>query len=71
MARYLLLTFTLLLAGVVAMAQTSLQGSVKDADSDEAILYGNVALYRGGVLITGTQTDFDGYYSITELDPGT
>lgn len=71
MVRYLLLTFTLLLAGVVAMAQTSLQGSVKDADSGEPILFGNVALYRGGVLITGTQTDFDGFYSITEIDPGT
>ncbi len=71
MVRYLLLTFTLLLAGVVSMAQTSLQGSVKDAETDEPILFGNVALYRAGVLITGTQTDFDGYYSITEIDPGT
>lgn len=53
------------------MAQTSLQGSVKDAETDEPILFGNVALYRAGVLITGTQTDFDGYYSITEIDPGT
>ncbi len=71
MVRYLLLTFTLFLAGVGAMAQTSLQGSVTDADSGEPILFGTVALYRGGVLITGTQTDFDGYYSVTELDPGT
>ncbi len=73
MARYLLLTFTFLLAGVVAFAQSStkLEGTVKDADSGEAIAIATVALYQNGVLVTGTETDFDGYYSITEIDPGT
>ncbi len=70
MARYLLLTIALLFAGFAAMAQTSLQGSVKDADSGEPIILGTVALYKNGVLVTGTETDFDGYYSITEIDPG-
>ncbi|MBI5913910.1 MAG: carboxypeptidase regulatory-like domain-containing protein [Bacteroidetes bacterium] len=71
MARYLLLTFAFLLAGVAAFAQTKLEGTVKDADSGEPIVFGTVALFRNGVLITGSETDFEGYYSITEIDPGT
>ncbi len=58
-------------AGAATYAQTSLQGAVTDADSGEPIIFGTVALYRSGVLLTGTETDFNGYYSITELDPGT
>ena len=71
MLRYLLLTIAFLTAGAAAYAQTSLQGSVKDADSGEPIIFGTVALYRSGVLITGTETDVDGFYSLTEIDPGT
>ncbi|MCC6726772.1 MAG: TonB-dependent receptor, partial [Saprospiraceae bacterium] len=71
MARYLLLTFAFLLAGVVAFAQTKLEGTVKDADSGEPIAIATVALFKNGVLVTGAETDFDGYYSITEVDPGT
>ncbi|MFQ5446941.1 MAG: carboxypeptidase regulatory-like domain-containing protein [Saprospiraceae bacterium] len=71
MARHLLLTILFLMAGLLLKAQTSLQGSVTDAESGQPILFGTVALYKNGVLITGTETDFDGYYSITEIDPGT
>ncbi len=71
MARYLLLTIAFLIAGAAAWSQTSLQGSVKDADTGEPIIFGTVALYRSNVLITGTETDFNGFYSVTELDPGT
>ncbi|RME08971.1 MAG: hypothetical protein D6816_04955, partial [Bacteroidetes bacterium] len=71
MARHLLLTLVFLLAGLVLHAQTSLKGQVTDADNGQPILFGTVALYKNGVLITGGETDFDGYYSITELDPGT
>lgn len=71
MARYLLLTFTFLLVGFAAMAQAKLEGTVKDADTGDPIAIGTVALYLNGVLVTGTETDFDGYYSITEIDPGT
>lgn len=66
---------TLLLAWLAIstglFSQTTLQGKVTDAESGEAILFGTVALYNNGVLITGTETDFDGFYSITEIDPGT
>ncbi len=51
--------------------QTRLEGTLKDAQTGEPIIFGTIALYRNGVLKTGTETDFDGYYSLTELDPGT
>ena len=71
MARYLLLTIAFLLAGLAASAQTSLQGTVTDAETGEPIIFGTVAIYKNDVLITGTETDFDGFFSLTELDAGT
>ena len=71
MARYLLLTFAFLLAGLAASAQTTLQGKVTDAETGEPIIFGTVALYKNDVLLTGTETDFDGFFSLTELDAGT
>lgn len=72
MARYLLLTFTFLLTGLMAFSQqTRLEGTVKDLETGEPVIFATVALYREGVLKTGTETDFDGYYSISSLDPGT
>ena len=52
------------------MSQTSLRGKVVD-DTGEPVILGNVALKKNGVLITGANTDFDGFYSITDIDPGT
>lgn len=34
------------------------------------ILFANVALYRGGQLVKGVQSDFDGKYIISEIDSG-
>jgi outer membrane receptor protein involved in Fe transport len=70
MVRYLLLFFALTVSGVVAYGQTSLQGKVKD-DTGEPVIFGSVALYKNEVLMTGTETDFDGNYAFNELDPGT
>jgi len=52
-------------------AQTSLEGKVKDGETGEPILYGTVALYKNDVLITGTDTDFDGNFIFGDIDPGT
>jgi len=52
-------------------AQTSLQGQIVDDVTNEAILFGTVALYKNEVLITGTETDFDGNYYFSNLEPGT
>ncbi|MDX1479537.1 MAG: carboxypeptidase regulatory-like domain-containing protein, partial [Saprospiraceae bacterium] len=63
---------TLMLLGVGFLsAQTSLEGKVVDAETNEPIIFGNVALYKNGVLITGTETDFDGNYAFSNIDPGT
>lgn len=64
----------LLLMGFVswsAMAQTSLEGKVIDRETGEPILFGSVALYKNDVLVTGTETDLDGNYSFSNIDPGT
>jgi outer membrane receptor protein involved in Fe transport len=71
MARFLLLIFFSLAIGITAVAQTSLFGKVTDEESSEPILFGSVALYKNGVLITGTETDFDGNYNFAAIDPGT
>ena len=55
---------------VGSIAQTSLEGKVTD-DSGEPILFGDVAIFLNDVLVTGTQTDFEGNYSLSNIDPGT
>ncbi len=70
MARYLLLVGSFLVLGVAAMAQTSLQGKVTD-ENGEPLLFANVVLKKNGNFVTGTETDLDGNYSITNIDPGT
>ncbi len=47
-----------------------LKGTVRDAETGEPIAIAWVVLYQNGVAVTGTETDFDGNYSITEIDPG-
>ena len=69
--RSILLSFVFLMVGSVVFGQTSLDGKVTDTESGEAILFGNVALYKNGNLITGTDTDFDGNYVLSNIDPGT
>jgi hypothetical protein len=65
--------FVVILAtcGHQLFAQTSLQGKVIDGDSQEPILFCNVALYKNGVLTLGTETDLDGNFSFSNIDPGT
>lgn len=69
MVRNLLLLLTLLLVGAAAHAQTSLSGKVVD-DEGEPVIFGAVALYKNGVLESGTDTDFEGNYSFSNIDPG-
>lgn len=51
-------------------AQTSLRGKVVD-ETGEPVILCNVLLRQEGVLITGANTDFDGLYAITDINPGT
>ena len=71
MKNYFALIATLLLSVAYVSAQSSLEGKVIDGETAEPIIFGNVALYKNGVLITGTETDFDGNYSFSNIDPGT
>ncbi|HHH54869.1 MAG TPA: TonB-dependent receptor, partial [Bacteroidetes bacterium] len=69
-------SFTLILAflfiGFLSLnAQASLEGSVMDKDQGTPLDFAYVKLYQGTSMITGTQTDFDGNFLITNIDPGT
>ncbi len=68
-----LLFFTLFLfsASVILAQSATLIGKVTEKNSGEPVLFGSVALYQNGVLEGGTETDFDGNYSFSNLDPGT
>jgi len=69
--KILFLSLMLLMGISAAFGQTSLEGSVSDAESGEPILFGTVAIYKGDLLITGTETDLDGNYFLSTIDPGT
>ena len=71
MIRRLLLTSILFSFGLVAWSQTSLEGKITDAVTGDAVIFANVVLFKNGVLITGTQTDLDGNYVFSSIDPGT
>lgn len=65
------LLFVLLIISSAAFAQTSLEGKVTDGGTGEPILFGTVSLFKNDILVTGAETDFDGNYLISNLDPGT
>jgi hypothetical protein len=71
MNRFLLLLGILLLSGVGLMAQTTIEGKVSDVNTGETIIGAIVKAYKGGVYITGAETDFDGNYYFSNIQPGT
>jgi len=71
MIRRLLLISVFSSIGLAAWSQTSLEGKVTDATTGDALIFANVVLFRNGNLITGTQTDLDGNYVFSSIDPGT
>jgi hypothetical protein len=71
MNRLLLLFGILLVAVSGIVAQTTIEGKVRDAKTGEAIAFGSVELYRNGVLISGSSTDLDGNYFFTDIQAGT
>ncbi len=67
----LIFLFIFLLGCINSNAQLqSISGKVIEQDTKEPILFGTVAIYKNGVLIKGTDTDFDGNYFLTNLEPG-
>ncbi len=67
-----LLTICIISAfGLTAWSQTSLEGKLTDATTGEPLLFANVILFQNGVQETGTQSDVDGNYVFSNIDPGT
>ncbi len=64
---FILFLFT---SGAV-FSQTTIQGEIKDEATGDAVLFATVALYKNDVLMQGTESDFDGNYSFSDIDPGT
>ncbi|MCB0519775.1 MAG: TonB family protein [Lewinellaceae bacterium] len=60
----------LILKDLSRQGLASLQGMVRDGDNGQPIIFGTVAVYKNRTLITGTETDLDGFYSLNELEPG-
>lgn len=71
MIRRLLLISLFASMGLTAMAQSSLEGKVTDVSNGDALIFANVVLFRSGNLIQGTQSDLDGNYVFSNVDPGT
>lgn len=70
----MLRSFTLLIIAffctTIAISQTTIQGKISEVDTGEPVLFATVALYKNDVLISGTESDFDGNYSFTDVSPG-
>ncbi len=66
-----IILLTCILISIQTFAQTSLTGKVTDAETGEPILFGTVSLFKDGSLVTGTDTDLDGFYNFPNIDPGT
>lgn len=60
-----------LLFSVVAFSQTSIQGKITEQASGEPVLFATIALMKNDVILRGTESDFDGNYSFSDIDPGT
>ncbi len=71
MRKILLSLCAILFFAIGSFAQTAVQGKVQDKETGEALPFATVTLTKNGVFITGTDTDFDGNYSISGLEPGT
>ncbi len=68
---YLLIVgFAILSTAALAQSGT-LKGKITDKNTGETIPFANVVAEKGGNLMAGVTTDFDGNYTIKPLDPGT
>jgi outer membrane receptor protein involved in Fe transport len=68
----ILLTISMLFVFIsISTAQTSLEGKVKETDSGEPILFGTVVLFKNGVIKANVETDIDGNYFFSDIQPGT
>lgn len=60
-----------MLIGGLAFSQTTIQGKITEEATGDVVLFATIALYKNDVLMQGTESDFDGNYSFSDIDPGT
>lgn len=66
-----LLSLSFLFIFKFSFSQIQFQGQLKDAKTGEAMVFGTVAIYKNGVLVSGTEADIDGHFSYSQkLEPG-
>ncbi len=53
------------------VGQTSLEGKVTDEETNEAIIFCTIGLFKNGIAVSAATTDVDGNYVMSNLDPGT
>ena len=68
---YIYIILIILITPSFLSAQTVLEGQIVDDATGELIPFGTVALYKNDVLLTGTETDLNGNYYVSNLEPGT
>jgi outer membrane receptor protein involved in Fe transport len=71
MKRNLLLTLLFFGFVIGLSAQTSLEGKITEEGTGEPVIFATVALYKGGTLISGSESDLDGNYIFSNIYPGT
>ena len=74
MLRPIALIFMALMAiGPVAaqVGSGTLKGKIMDLDADSPLPFASVVLFLNGNQVSGTNTDFDGEYTIKPVQPGT
>jgi len=60
-----------LLSGfLIKISSTTLEGTIIDKKDNQTLDFAYVKLFSRGILVTGTQTDIDGKYLFTNLQPG-
>ncbi|WP_020538944.1 carboxypeptidase regulatory-like domain-containing protein [Lewinella cohaerens] len=66
---FLLLFWWLFVEGLWAQS-SDFFGKIKEAETNENVLFGTVELYQDGLLKSGTETDFDGNYVFRNVTAG-
>ncbi len=65
----MLCALTTLIMIAPSLAQATITGIATD-NNGEPVIYGNVDLYKDGDLYKSTYSDFDGYYTISDIELG-
>jgi len=74
MIRFTTFIFAILLFASTGLAQVgsgTLKGKISDFDTGEPLPFASVVLFLNGNQVAGTNTNFDGEYTIKPISPGT